>query len=129
MFPIRVPALRERPADIRPLVEHIVRGLSQRLGKEIRVVPPATMASLEAHPWPGNIRQLQNVLERSVILAGGSTLDVELPVGESIPDRPDASPDRQDVLKDVERAQHPPHALHKTNWVIAGPHGAATVWA
>jgi formate hydrogenlyase transcriptional activator len=76
VFPIRVPALRERPEDIPPLVHHYVREFSRQLGKTIDTIPSATMTTLIRYPWPGNVRELQNVIERAVILTTGSVFNV-----------------------------------------------------
>jgi formate hydrogenlyase transcriptional activator len=77
VFPIRVPALRERPEDIPLLVRHFVQQYSRRLGRTIETIPSETMTMLVRYPWPGNIRELQNVVERAVILCDGDTLEVD----------------------------------------------------
>src|SRR5205807_2026931 len=71
VFPVRVPALRERPEDIPLLVRHFAQEFSRRLGKVIDAISSETMAALARYPWPGNIRELQNVIERAVILNNG----------------------------------------------------------
>src|ERR1700733_12720115 len=76
VFPVRVPALRERPEDIPLLVRHFVQQFSRRLGKAIDAIPAETMTALTRYPWPGNIRELQNVIERAVILTTGPVLKV-----------------------------------------------------
>ena len=76
VFPVRVPALRERPEDIPLLVRHFVQQFSRRLGKTIDAIPAETMSALARYPWPGNIRELQNVIERAVILSSGPVLRV-----------------------------------------------------
>ena len=76
VFPIFVPPLRERPEDIAPLVQHFVRKFSREIGRGITTIPAATMDALQKWPWPGNIRELENVIERAVILSPGSTLQV-----------------------------------------------------
>src|SRR5712692_4451703 len=77
VFPIRVPALRERPEDIPLLVRHFSNELSRRMNKSIDVIPPSTMTELCRYPWPGNIRELQNVVERAVILSLGPVLEID----------------------------------------------------
>jgi len=77
VFPIRVPALRERPEDIPLLVRHFSNELSRRMNKSIDVIPPSTMTELCRYPWPGNIRELQNVVERAVILSHGPVLEID----------------------------------------------------
>ena len=76
VFPVRVPALRERPEDIPLLVRHFVQQFSRRLGKVIDAIPAEAMNALVRYPWPGNIRELQNVIERAVILTNGPVLAV-----------------------------------------------------
>ena len=76
VFPIFVPPLRERPEDITPLVHHFVRRFSREIGRNIDTIPATTMDALQKWPWPGNIRELQNVIERAVILSPGSSLQV-----------------------------------------------------
>src|SRR5271163_1515693 len=78
VFPVRVPALRERPEDIPLLVRHFVQQFSRRLGKVIDAIPAETMTALTRYPWPGNIRELQNVIERAVILTNGPVLSVHI---------------------------------------------------
>ena len=76
VFPVRVPALRERPEDIPLLVRHFVQQFSRRISKAIDTIPSETMTTLVRYPWPGNIRELQNVIERAVILTKGPVLNV-----------------------------------------------------
>ena len=80
VFPIRIPSLRERPEDIPLLVRHFSEEYSRRMNKRIETIPSDTMKVLCRYSWPGNIRELQNVIERAVILSQGSTLNV--PVAE-----------------------------------------------
>jgi len=137
VFPVRVPALRERPEDISLLVRHFVQQFSRRLGKTIDAIPAETMTALTRYPWPGNIRELQNVIERAVILTNGSVLrvhsdDLRAPGPPTAPlstsnghSAPVAS--RQDLrsaLEETERQQIMT-ALEKSSWVVAGPEGAA----
>src|SRR5579862_2969149 len=74
VFPIPLPALRERREDIPALVEHFVEIYGRRMGREIEQIPPESMSALSSYPWPGNIRELQNFIERSVILSPGTVL-------------------------------------------------------
>jgi len=74
VFPITMPPLREREGDVAVLVRHLVKHLSQKLGRTIDTIPQETMAKLRNYPWPGNIRELRNVIERAVIITRGSTL-------------------------------------------------------
>jgi formate hydrogenlyase transcriptional activator len=77
IFPIHVPPLRERPEDILPLAKHFIKRYAAKVGKRIRNVDKRTAQFLEAYPWPGNIRELQNVIERTVILCDTETLAVD----------------------------------------------------
>jgi len=105
VFPIRVPALRERAEDIPILAEYWMSRHSRTIGKTIRGIEESAMAALCAYPWPGNIRELQNVVERAVILARGNLLglgDFELPnLGYAVPPKP-ALP--SDERQEIERA-------------------------
>ncbi len=127
VFPIRLPPLRERTEDIPLLVGHFVREFCCRNDRKIDTIPPETMEALIRYPWPGNIRELQNVIERAVILSKGHLLTVS--IGELSSEFKMSTPgpqvgDLQDVLQKVERAQIL-RALEQTNWVVAGPNGAA----
>jgi formate hydrogenlyase transcriptional activator len=80
VFPILLPPLRERPEDIPPLVAHLVRLFAERMNKRIEVIPTETMEVISRHPWTGNVRELENFLERAVILSPGVVLNA--PVSE-----------------------------------------------
>jgi formate hydrogenlyase transcriptional activator len=121
VFPITVPSLRERSEDIVPLVKHYVEIFSRRLGKHIDYIPDEVTDAFKSYSWPGNIRELQNVVERMVILSDDGVL--------ANPLRPTHNPQVIGVpanrtLKDSERALIEA-ALKATRWVIGGPHGAA----
>jgi formate hydrogenlyase transcriptional activator len=128
VFPIRVPALRERPEDIPLLVRHFVQQFSRRIGKHIDTIPSETMNALVAYHWPGNIRELQNVIERAVILSMGSVLKVPIdelrPLASAPQTENDNGKNMRDVLDDTERRQIL-NALEQTNWTVAGSNGAA----
>jgi transcriptional regulator with GAF, ATPase, and Fis domain len=122
VFPIVVPPLRERSEDIVPLVEHYVGIFSRRVGKHIDHIPDEVADAFESYSWPGNIRELQNVVERMVILSDDGVL--------ANPLRPTQNPQvtglpANTTLKDSERALIEA-ALEGTGWVIGGPYGAAT---
>jgi formate hydrogenlyase transcriptional activator len=141
VFPVRVPALRERPEDIPLLVRHFVQQFSRQLGKTIDAIPAETMSALARYPWPGNIRELQNVIERAVILTTGPVLavrseDLRLPSQVSLAS-PSAGPaaargsfpaapagNIREALEEAERQQIVA-ALEKSNWIVAGQDGAA----
>jgi two-component system response regulator PilR (NtrC family) len=89
VIPIHLPPLRERREDIALLAAHFIRNIAKEVGKEIRGVTPAAMAILEAYRWPGNIRELQNVIERAIVLGNGDMLDVDaLPPNVRTPSEP-----------------------------------------
>jgi transcriptional regulator with GAF, ATPase, and Fis domain len=119
VFPIAVPPLRERAEDIPLLVWTFAKQFGQALGKPVERIPQETMEALQRYPWPGNIRELRNVIERAVILSTSSTLRV--PVGAAAPGPP-AAP----TLAATERTQIVA-ALEQTGWHIRGPAGAAAL--
>ena len=123
VFPIRVPPLRERREDIPLLVRYFVRKFAPRMNRHIETIPKETMEALTEWPWPGNIRELENLIERSVILSGGKVLNVPLPEMGAASHTSAPEPDRS--LGGVER-EHSLHVLRETNGVISGHHGAAT---
>jgi formate hydrogenlyase transcriptional activator len=137
VFPVRVPALRERPEDIPLLVRHFVQQFSRQIGKTIDAVPAETMSALARYPWPGNIRELQNVIERAVILTTGPVLTVRsedlrppnhapappaVAAKNGVPATPNGN--IREALEEAER-QQVLAALEKSNWIVAGPEGAA----
>jgi formate hydrogenlyase transcriptional activator len=79
VFPVRVPPLRERPEDIPMLVRHFATRFASRLGREVSTIPASSMSALQRWHWPGNIRELENVIERAVVVSGGPVLQVSLP--------------------------------------------------
>jgi formate hydrogenlyase transcriptional activator len=135
VFPVRVPPLRERREDIPLLVRHFVQQFSRRMSRSIETIPSETMNALVRYEWPGNIRELQNVIERAVILSTGPVLKVSLDHLKTrvpspwVSDGGIASTDAgkmRGVLEDTERKQILA-ALKQANWVVAGPRGAASL--
>jgi formate hydrogenlyase transcriptional activator len=134
VFPIRVPSLRERKEDIPLLVRHFVQEFSRRNGRVIDTIPSETMQALVRYHWPGNIRELQNVIERAVIISRGPVLNVALTelapdmASTSTPGAPTAKSaaheSLQNILQETERNQIL-RALEEANGVVAGPNGAA----
>jgi formate hydrogenlyase transcriptional activator len=122
VFPVHVPALRERREDIPVLVHHFVQRFSHRMNRNIESVSKRAMDALINHSWPGNIRELENVIERAVILSSGPELRV--PVEELTQLAPGTDTWKPQTLEEAERA-HIMATLKKTRWVIAGPKGAA----
>jgi transcriptional regulator with GAF, ATPase, and Fis domain len=122
VFPMELPPLRERREDIPLLVRDFVQKFANQQGKTIEKIPSEVMAALENHDWPGNIRELQNVIERAVIMTSGPVLN--WPAMEPARAPEVAKPVSIRTLADAERA-HITATLDKTNWVIGGKHGAA----
>ncbi len=120
VFPITLPPLRERRDDIPLLVEYFVQKFAKQQGKSIEHIPDAVMGVLKSHDWPGNIRELQNVVERAVIVTQGSVLDLQAAELVTL----DIGCRRIITLIDAERA-HIMDTLAATDWVIGGQHGAA----
>jgi formate hydrogenlyase transcriptional activator len=124
VFPIALPPLRERSGDIPLLIKHFVQKSAERQGKSIEHIPDEVMKALDRRYWPGNIRELQNVIERAVILSFGPVLQVPLSDLKQVGANGQGSPTRQDTLEDVLR-KHILEVLEDTNWVLSGPNGAA----
>jgi formate hydrogenlyase transcriptional activator len=122
VFPIAVPPLRDRCEDIALLAWHFVKKYCQQMNKSIDQIPEETIQALTRYHWPGNIRELQNVIERAVILTQGNILNVPLEKLERAPALTQVN--RAMTLKEVER-QHILRTLDETEWVIGGAHGAA----
>jgi formate hydrogenlyase transcriptional activator len=121
VFPIPLPPLRERREDIPALVKHFMELYGRRMGKQIEHIPPETMSALSSYQWPGNIRELQNFIERSVILTSGNVLHAPLAALKSaaVTESPGAV-----TMEDAER-DHIRRTLEQTRWVVSGPNGAA----
>jgi formate hydrogenlyase transcriptional activator len=122
VFPIMLPALRDRADDIPALVRHFVRHFAARMHKQIDGIPDHVMDVLQQHDWPGNIRELQNFVERAVLMTDGPLLHPQLmeltrlsPVAAHTPER---------TLAELERV-YITETLQKVNWVVGGPAGAA----
>jgi len=121
VFPITLPPLRARREDIEPLVMHFVEVFSRRMGKTIVHIPGETMAAFKSYPWPGNIRELQNRMERAVILSNGGVLPNTLPAEPGAVTR---TVPGYTTLKDTERSLIL-RTLEAVGWVIGGASGAA----
>jgi formate hydrogenlyase transcriptional activator len=128
VFPIRLPALRERLEDIPLLVQSFVTQISQRMKKQIQTIPIEVMKALAAHSWPGNIRELRNFIERSIILTAGNVLRPPLEELSTVRSVASVVLQRQTApahtLKEIER-EHILFALRGADWVVGGPTGAA----
>jgi formate hydrogenlyase transcriptional activator len=134
VFPVQVPPLREREGDIALLVQHFTQQFSRRMNKVIDTIPSAAMDALCQYEWPGNIRELQNVIERAVIISPGPTLnlhiaDLKFSSGNRSQQKQADGNSKgngglHDVLENTER-QKILEALGQSNWVVAGSRGAA----
>jgi formate hydrogenlyase transcriptional activator len=134
VFPVHIPPLREREGDIPLLVRHFTQQFSRRMNKVIDTIPSATMDALCRYRWPGNIRELQNMIERAVIISNGPVLSLDVADLKLHPDSSSkekvATPDAKtkgplrDVLEKTERLRIL-EALERSNWVVAGSRGAA----
>jgi formate hydrogenlyase transcriptional activator len=138
VFPVVLPPLRERRDDVPMLARHFTQRFAQRMGRRIETIPTAVMDALVRYPWPGNVREMQNVIERAVILSAGPAL--RIPTGELQPPSSSSSQlEGQDgrakapedvpantpvTLADAER-DHILGVLRETGWVLGGPNGAA----
>jgi formate hydrogenlyase transcriptional activator len=139
VVPLHVPPLRERHGDIALLMRHFAQHFSKRMKKVIDTIPSATMDALCRYHWPGNIRELQNVIERAVILSAGPALEVD--IGDLKLSKSISAVEKRaypastngglrsglrDMLAETEREQIL-EALKQCNWVVAGPNGAAAL--
>jgi transcriptional regulator with GAF, ATPase, and Fis domain len=122
VFPISLPPLRARSEDVPALVEYFVGIFARRLVKQIDSIPVQTMVAFRSYSWPGNIRELQNLVERSVILANDGVL--ANPFADSVPQAVTSDAAGSTKLQDLERA-FILQTLEEVGWVIGGPNGAA----
>ena len=127
VFPIVSPPLRDRIEDVPLLVRYFAQKLSRRMNKRIESIPQETIDAMMRYRWPGNIRELENFVERAVILTRGASLDApisELQRGSLTGDGGAPSPSGAATMEAAER-EHILNALRSTNWMISGPNGAA----
>jgi formate hydrogenlyase transcriptional activator len=122
VFPIPLPPLRDRREDIPALVAHFVEIYARRMDKQIEHISPETMSAMVSYQWPGNIRELQNFIERSVILTSGNVLHPPL---TSLRTAAATESVGAITLEDAER-DHILKTLEQTRWVVSGPNGAAS---
>ena len=121
VFPLTLPPLRSRPEDIPLLVWHVIARKQARLGRNIERVTDRAMRAFRAYSWPGNIRELENVVERALILSTGAVLTID-PLFPGT--RPDASPPTTGLLSEVER-RHILDVLEQCGWKVGGKGNAA----
>jgi transcriptional regulator with GAF, ATPase, and Fis domain len=124
VFPIEVPPLRKRKEDIPMLVEYFVKRYAEKMAKQIRTIDNNTLELCQSYPWPGNIRELQNIVERSVILCGGDTFWIEKAWLASHEARQELPGPLPDTLQNQER-KIIETALAESKGKVAGPQGAA----
>jgi transcriptional regulator with GAF, ATPase, and Fis domain len=122
VFPVLLPPLRDRREDIPALVTHFAETLGRRIGREIEHIPAETMSALSSYQWPGNIRELQNLIERAVILSNDGVLPNPLPAAET--EQRAAVSLGATTLRDSERTLIL-GTLETVGWIIGGPKGAA----
>lgn len=120
VFPIQIPPLRERPEDILPLTWAFIKEFSHAMGKQIDSVSKSGLDAMQGYPWPGNIRELKNLIERAMIESRGKTLFVKLP------ERHMTQISHPLTMEELERV-HIQEILEKTNWRIRGRNGAAEI--
>jgi len=123
VFPIKVPPLRERPEDVPLLVSFFVNKFAKQMKKPIEGLPAKVMSALTRYPWPGNIRELQNVIERAMILSRGTHLEIPLSELQKFSEAARTHPEAAS-LRGIER-EHILSVLRESNWIIGGTTGAA----
>jgi len=127
VFPVRLPALRERPEDIEPLMRHFLERFTKQMAKPVRGLRERDLRALQQYTWPGNIRELEHVLEQAVIVSSGAFLEFagfSAATAQAASPLPDHAPIK--TLRDQER-DHILAALHRTGGRVSGPHGAAVL--
>lgn len=122
VFPIIVPPLRERLDDIPLFVEYFVEKLGKEVRKRFQAIPLATVKALQSYSWPGNIRELKNVIERAIITSSDGSLRVEIP--QLYANSSESSQNLRQLVKDIER-ENILKTLEDNNWIINGKNGAA----
>ena len=124
VFPVVLPPLRERREDIPRLVRHFAQKVARRMGRRIETIPAEAMDVLVQYPWPGNIRELENIIERAVILSPGPALHINLGDLKAAAAQAKVPPGAVVTLADADR-DHILGVLRETGWLLSGPTGAA----
>lgn len=126
IFPITVPPLRDRLSDIPMLADFFIKKICQRMGRAVPQASKAIIDELQEYPWPGNIRELENVLERAVINSSGTRLHLADELCKKSPDDSSGVSPAQETLEAVER-RHIVHTLEQTGWKVSGKNSAAAI--
>jgi DNA-binding NtrC family response regulator len=126
VIPVEVPPLRDRREDIPALAAHFITRLARQFGRRVNRISEPNMRQLTAYHWPGNIRELENILARAVVLCPGDILETPLDLAGSVPSVPAAATAAPGSLEEAER-RHVEDALRSTAWVVEGAQGAAAV--
>jgi len=126
---LNLPPLRERLEDIEPLVHHFIQTHSRKLGRNITSVSPNAWATMREYSWPGNIRELENVIERALLINDGPVLEIGSDVLGSSRDTAAASPKATPAMVTLAEmeANYIRDVLNETSWRISGPGGAAAI--
>ncbi len=127
VFPLTTPPLRERLDDIPQLVNFMIEKFAPKIGKKLEGMSAKSMQRLKAYGWPGNIRELENVIERAIILADGSVLDVDPEQLSIVAESPVKLAQRSDASLDKVTSEYIKLVLEQTHWIIEGPKGAARI--
>jgi DNA-binding NtrC family response regulator len=126
VFPIVLPPLRERRADIPGLLHHFANKAARKLGRTLNGISSDFVAQASAYDWPGNIRELENLVERAIIMSGGGTLDAAVLTHVPLPEEAPRAPSGDLTLEEMERA-HIRGILQRTGWIVEGDRGAARI--
>jgi DNA-binding NtrC family response regulator len=126
VFPIDVPPLRRRREDIPLLINHFLAVLARKLGRRFKGVDAMSMMRLQAYQWPGNIRELQNIIERAAVTAAGEVVQVPALEAPAILPQDGSGAGALRTLEDVEK-EHIREVLKLTEWIIEGRRGAAGI--
>ena len=127
VFPIDIPPLRDRTDDIPILVEHFVNKFNKDYSKKIKFIPDETMDKLKAYEWPGNIRELENLIERASILSNNETLEIPGFESTTQSSKQLITNTKNNMTLDMVQRSHILQVLEQCNWKISGPKGAAEV--
>jgi transcriptional regulator with GAF, ATPase, and Fis domain len=127
VFPLAIPPLRERLDDIPSLVGFMIEKFAPKIGKKLEGISVKSMQRLLAYRWPGNIRELENVIERAVILSDGLLLEVDPDQLSIVAESPVKTAERNDASLDTVTGEYIQSVLEQTHWIIEGPKGAAQI--